>query len=76
MADHKYEVVREHIGDKPYAVGDERVASPGDVSHLVPNVLKDLGPVKAEKADAKSKDKAEPKPDNKAEKADDQKDDA
>lgn len=74
MADHKYRVVREHIGDKPYAVGDERTASPGDVAHLVPNVLKDLGPVKAEaeKAEAKPKNKAEAKPANKA----DQKDEA
>ena len=65
MAEHRYKVVREHYGDKAYAEGDERVAAPGDVAHLVPNVLKDLGLVKEEAA----AEKAEPKLKNKAEKA-------
>lgn len=70
MADHKYRVVREHIGDKPYAPGDERIAAPADVAHLVPNVLEDRGPVKAEKAEAPAKNKAEAPAANKAEKDD------
>lgn len=76
MAEHKYSVVREHLGDKPYAPGDERIANPGDVSHLVPHVLKDLGPVKAEKTDASVENKAEAKPANKAEAKTHKKDDA
>lgn len=75
MADHKYRVVREHIGDRAYAVGDERVAAPSDVAHLVPNVLEDKGPIK-EKSAAKPEDKAEPKVSNKAEPKSQNKDNA
>ncbi|QCP88103.1 hypothetical protein EYE35_21015 [Cereibacter sphaeroides] len=48
----KYTVLRQHIGDRPYEVGDEREAAPADVAHLVPHVLE---PASAEdgKADAK-----------------------
>lgn len=49
----KYEVIRQHQGDKFYMPGDERDASPADVSHLVRSgILK-------EKAEGKPKNKAE-----------------
>ena len=31
----KYLVAREHLGDRPYARGDEREAAPAEVMHLV-----------------------------------------
>lgn len=34
-----YRVVREHVGDKPYAEGDEREAVANEVAHLIPHVL-------------------------------------
>lgn len=49
----KYTVVRDHEGDRPYAVGDEREAIASEVAHLVPHVLKPV--------EAKSDDAAEPK---------------
>lgn len=60
----KYRVLRPHDGDKPYAVGDTRVAEPQDVAHLVPKVLEPL-----DGAAAKPKAKAEPKVQNKADPA-------
>lgn len=63
----KYRVVREHQGERDFAVGDERVADPGAVAHLVPNVLELIGPADAEEAEPGAK--AEPSPENKAEPA-------
>lgn len=31
----EYTVLREHLGDRPYAAGDKREAAPSDVAHLV-----------------------------------------
>jgi hypothetical protein len=39
MAEQEYTVIREHIGDKPYAVGDVRTADPKEVEHLIGKVL-------------------------------------
>lgn len=44
MAKQKFKVVREHVGDRPYAEGEIREADPSDVKHLVPHVLE---PIKA-----------------------------
>lgn len=66
MADHRYRVLRHMQGDKDYVPGDERIAAPADVSHLVPQALKDLGP--ARKAARALPNKAAPTVDNKAEK--------
>lgn len=52
-----YRVVREHVGDRPYAEGEVRISRPEDVAHLVPHVLEPLG------------EKSETKPSNKAESA-------
>ena len=49
----KFQVVRQHLGDKMYMPGDEREASEADVRHLIDNGV--------------LKRKAEPKPANKAE---------
>lgn len=35
----KFEVVREHVGDKHYFPGDLRVIKKAEVAHLVPHVL-------------------------------------
>ncbi len=54
----KYEVIRQHFGDKMYMPGDERDLSEADATELVRNgVLR------------KPKAKAEPKVENKAEPA-------
>lgn len=59
MAVEKYQVIRQHLGDKLYMPGDEREANVGDVAHLVRNgVLK-------RKAEPASKNKAEKAPQNK-----------
>ena len=67
MALHRYKVLRRLIGDKTYEPGAERIATPGDVAHLVPRCLEDLGPVGDEKAEKKLANKAEPAVKNKAE---------
>ena len=51
----KFNVLRQHQGDKFYNAGDEREANESDVAHLVKSGV--LEPIKA---------KAEPKPKNKA----------
>ncbi|WP_404861858.1 hypothetical protein [Georhizobium sp. MAB10] len=51
----KFEVLRQHYGDKQYQAGDEREADERDVAHLVKSGV--------------LKRKAEPKTQNKAEKA-------
>lgn len=66
MADHRYKVLRRLIGDRPYEPGEERIAAPGDVAHLVPHALEDLGPVKSAKAEQTPLNKAEQPPSNKA----------
>lgn len=74
MADHRYKVLRHLVGDKAYAPGDVRIANPGDVAHLVPRALEDLGPVKAAKAETAPANKAErAAPSNKATKPADNK---
>lgn len=60
MAKEKFEVIREHIGDKPYAVGDTREAEHSDVAHLIGTSLRKKAP--------EAKNKAEPKHPNKSEK--------
>ena len=37
----EYEVLRPHLGDRDYKVGDRRTANPVDVQHLVGTVLKE-----------------------------------
>ena len=54
----KFKVIRAHVGDKPYAVGDTREANEADVRHLIGKSL--------EKMAEPVKNKAEPKPKNKA----------
>jgi hypothetical protein len=49
-----FAVVRRHIGDRPYEVGETRVGSMADLGHLVPRVLQPL----AGKADAAPENKA------------------
>ena len=59
----KFEVIRQHLGDRLYMPGDEREATQGDVAHLVANGV--LKPVRA-KAEGAPKNKAEPKHQDKA----------
>lgn len=69
MANHRYRVLRPLVGDKPYGPGDERIAAPAEVAHLVPHALEDLGPDDSdggEKSEAAPANKAEPAPANKA----------
>lgn len=44
----KFRVIREHEGDRFYAVGDTRTAVAAEVKHLVPNVLEEVGPAETE----------------------------
>jgi hypothetical protein len=37
-----FTVVRRHIGDRPYLVGETRVGSMADLGHLVPRVLQPI----------------------------------
>lgn len=62
----KFEVIREHQGDRFYRVGEMREGSASDFAHLIPNVLR---LVEGEKADPAPLNKAEPEPENKAEPA-------
>jgi hypothetical protein len=72
-----YRVVREHVGDKPYAEGDTRTGRESDLGHLVPKLLEPIGEAKepvdttandegGEKAAPAHANKAAPKPQNKA----------
>lgn len=56
----KYDVKRQHFGDRLYIEGDEREADPRDVAHLLQNG------VLAEKAAPKPKNKAARVPRNKS----------
>lgn len=58
----KYDVLRQHTGDKRYARGDVREAEPRDVAHLVETGI--LAEHKA-KAEPTAKNKAEPATANK-----------
>lgn len=51
----KFHVLRPHVGDRPYSVGETREAAPIDVAHLMPHVLRPGG---AEKARQLPADKA------------------
>lgn len=62
----EYEVLRHHEGDRTYAPGETRVASPAEVSHLVGTTLREK---KGSKAEQPALNKAEPPADNKAEPA-------
>lgn len=56
----KFDVLRQHLGDRMYMPGDERELSEADAAHLVrQGVLK-------KKAEPKAANKAEPAPKNKA----------
>lgn len=57
----KFNVIRQHLGDKMYMPGDEREASQSDVQHLVSN-----GVLEEAKAERKPANKAEPAVQNKA----------
>ena len=57
----KYDVLRQHLGDKMYMPGDTREAAQGDVQHLINN-----GVLAEAKADRKPANKAEPAVANKA----------
>jgi hypothetical protein len=64
----KYRALRGHEGDKVYAEGDIRIAFDNDVAHLIPKVLKELGPATAkdqQKAAGTLKNKAVSPPKNK-----------
>ncbi len=58
-----YRVVREHEGERLYLAGEERVARPSAVAHLVPKCLEEIGDAPA------ADEKAEDAPANKAESA-------
>jgi hypothetical protein len=49
MAEQDFRVVREHYGDRPYAVGEIRTADPSEVQHLVPRCLEPI-PVRSKRA--------------------------
>lgn len=58
----KYKVIRAHVGDKPYKVGQTRTANPADVGHLIGKCLVEI----KEKAEPALKNKAEKTVKNKA----------
>lgn len=60
----KFNVIREHIGDRPYKPGDTREAARADVEHLIGKVLEDPAPKR--KATKPVVNKAEPPLSNKA----------
>lgn len=59
----KYEVMREHHGDRLFQKGEEREADPADVAHLVERGV--LAEASAKAAEA-TQNKAAPKAKNKA----------
>lgn len=62
----KYQVLRQHFGDKQYMAGDEReVKNKSDADHLIKMGL--IAETKEEKAAPKAKNKMAKKPQNKAE---------
>lgn len=56
----KYDVKRQHLGDRMYSAGDTRDANPKDVTHLVAS-----GVLVEQKAAPKPKNKAVKAPKNK-----------
>ncbi|MET4636168.1 hypothetical protein [Kaistia defluvii] len=60
----KFKVIREHLGDRFYKVGETREAQRGDVAHLIGTTLAPSG-----KAAKPAKNKAAPPVSNKAEQA-------
>ncbi|WP_375597580.1 hypothetical protein [Devosia sp. Naph2] len=58
----KFEVLRQHLGDKMYMPGDTREADKNSVQHLI-----DQGVLAEGKAEQKPANKAEPAVQNKAE---------
>lgn len=53
----KFKVVREHFGDRMYAVGEERELDEKAAAHLVPRVLQPV--VEKKKAERAPRNKAE-----------------
>ncbi len=55
----KFQVMRQHFGDRMYEPGDTRDADEGDVLHLIINgVLAKAEPTTANKAEPKTANKA------------------
>lgn len=54
----KFEVIREHEGDKPYLVGDIREADEVDVRHLIGKCLKKMASVTKDKSAKSVQNKA------------------
>lgn len=67
----KFEVIRQHYGDKLYMPGDMRDATENDVKHLVSSGV--LKPARERKAEAEPRNKMDTEPKNKAEDAADTK---
>lgn len=59
----KFKVLRPHVGDKSYAVGDEREADPQEVAGLIGKVLEPIEVI-APKSSARKKKATRP-PENK-----------
>jgi hypothetical protein len=60
-----FTVVRRHLGDRMYEVGETREGSKAELKHLIPHVLEEVAGAKAERA---PQNKAEPAaPQNKVE---------
>lgn len=60
----KFNVIREHIGDRHYMPGETREAARTDVAHLIGKVLEE--PSQKRKAARPALNKAEPPLNNKA----------
>lgn len=58
MAKSKYKVLRPHIGDKEYSVGEIREAEESAVAHLEGKVLKKMSKSASNKAAQKPQNKA------------------
>lgn len=54
----KFNVIRAHQGDKPYAVGDTREANERDVQHLVGKCLEKMADAPKNKAEHAAQNKA------------------
>ena len=57
----KFNVIRQHYGDKMYSPGDTREASESEVKHLVDAGVLERVAEKAEKAPVNKAEKAAPK---------------
>ncbi len=59
----EFKVIRDHVGDKPYKVGQVRTVEEYDVTHLIGKSLEPLQKVNAdggEKSEKPLKNKSEP----------------